>query len=361
MLENPGLLPIGADSSKFPGAVGQDAFWVLEQASAMGLDGVFFRSLLELSPELDPRQLRDVADAARGLGLRLEAGAAKVNPFAAPEAPQVRELGGGDYLAGVGKMVQAAAGAGIHELWTATGNYQFRIQGLRACDRFRTDVSWADQLAATAKVLHRLAPVLRDNGVHLNLETHEEITSFEVVRLVEEVGQDVLGITFDTANVLVRCEDPAAAAVRVAPYVRSTHVRDAALVFTSYGIGRFLRPVGEGCLDWHAVLRPLLASGTMLSIEGITRSRGEMPLYVHDPEWQRGHPDLTPAEAFEVVRLTRDYEARAASGLAPDLQALRAPLVPGEQLEFLAGSIAALRAVLAELAAEQEQISEMAE
>jgi sugar phosphate isomerase/epimerase len=37
------------------------------------------------------------------------------------------------------------------------------------------------------------------------------------VRLVEHIGPEVLGITFDTGNVLARCEDPVAAARRVAP------------------------------------------------------------------------------------------------------------------------------------------------
>ena len=42
----------------------------------------------------------------------------------------------------------------------------------------------------------------------MNLETHEEITSFELVRLVEGVGPDVTGIVFDTANLLLRVEHP---------------------------------------------------------------------------------------------------------------------------------------------------------
>lgn len=343
------MLTVGTDSSKFPGAAEHDAPWLLDQAAALGLDGVFFRSLFELSAKLDTGELRDVAQHASDLGLRLEAGAAKVNPYASPEAPEIRALGHGDYLAGITSIVRAAAAAGITELWTATANYHFTLPGFHACDRFRTDVTWEMQLEATAAFLHRLSPVLRDTGVHLNIETHEEITSFEVVRLVEEVGPDVLGITFDTANVLVRGEDPLAAAARVAPYVRSTHVRDAALSFTAEGISRFLVPVGDGVIDWAALLAPICDSEVMLSIEGITRSRGEMALYIHDPTWQQGHPDLTVAEILEVVRLTRDYEARAAAGLVPDLERLRHLPRPGESLEFIRTSAQRLRQHVAAL------------
>ena len=57
-----------------------------------------------------------------------------------------------------------------------------------------------EQLQASEKFLRKLAPFARDLGVHMNLETHEEITSFELVRLVEAVGPDVLGIVFDTSG-----------------------------------------------------------------------------------------------------------------------------------------------------------------
>ncbi|MBB2947218.1 sugar phosphate isomerase/epimerase [Actinoplanes lutulentus] len=336
---------VGTDTSKFPGARENGPHWTLDKISELGLDGAFFRSALELSPTLDAGELGEIAAHATGLGLYLEVGTAKVNPFATPEAPEIRRLGDGDYLLGMRRIIEALAGAGIRELWTATANYQFKIQGLYACDRFRTDVSWADQLAATAGVLVSLAPILRDHGCHLNIETHEEITSFEVVRLVEEAGPDAFGITFDTANVLVRCEDPVAAAHRVAPYTRQSHVRDVALAFTEDGIGRFLAPAGQGVIDWPALLAPLVehAPDATLSIEGIIHGRAEMPLFVDDPVWRAGHPDLTLDEFAEVHRLTRSYAGRA------DLAALRAPTSSDEELAFITDSVAYLRTVLTTL------------
>ena len=341
---------IGVDTSKFPGAAAHGPLWTLGRIASLGLEGAFFRSAFDLSATLDAGELREVAQEARQLGLYLEAGVAKVNPFATPEAPQIRILGDGDYLAGLAKTVRAATAAGITELWSATAGYQFRIAGLRACDRFRTDVDWREQLAATATVLDRLGPVLRDCGAHLNLETHEEITSFEVVRLVEQAGPDAFGITFDTANVLVRCEDPVAAAKRVAPYVRQMHVRDAALLFTDDGIGRFLAPVGQGVVEWPELLGALLAEAPdlHLSVEGVAGSTAEMPLYLGDPEWRAGHPDLTVDEFAAVVDLTRRYERAAARGERPGLTALRRPVEEPEQLEFLVASAAELRAQLRE-------------
>lgn len=334
---------VGVDSTKFPGAGELGAPGLLARAAELGFDGVYFRSLLELSPALDRGELDAVAVLAAELGLRVDAGIGKVNPFSTPEAPELRRLGGGDYLAAMTDMIEAAASAGIHELWSALSNYQFDLRGLFAFDRFRTDVEWDEQLRATTRFLQTLAPVLRANGTHLNLETHEEITSFELVRIVEEVGPDVLGITFDSANVVVRGEAPLAAARRVAPYVRATHLRDVALVESELGFARYLLPIGEGIVDWPALLEVLAEAAPMLSIEGIISSRAGMDVPLFDPRWAAGHPDADAAETVELFRLAREYRSRVEAGEAPGFEALRGPVAEGEPLDFLLRSAAELR------------------
>ena len=149
----------------------------LADTAALGLDGVLVRTLYELSPTLDPGLLREVVAAASGLGLYLEMGVGKVNPYMTAELPEIRRLGDGSYLAGMERMIEAAAAIGCHELWTATGNFQAGLPGLHKNDRYRRDAPWADQMAATEHLLVQLTPVLRACGSHLNLETHEEITT----------------------------------------------------------------------------------------------------------------------------------------------------------------------------------------
>src|SRR5438046_642930 len=103
----------------------------------------------------------------------------------------------------------------------------------------------------------------------MNMETHEEITTFEVVRLVEAVGPDVMGVTFDIANVTHRGEDPVAAAHRVAPYTRQTHLKDMILVLDEDGARRQMRPCGQGVVNYEVIL-PLLYQhnpGLHLTIE----------------------------------------------------------------------------------------------
>jgi sugar phosphate isomerase/epimerase len=332
-----------------------DGIQALKAVKAAGLDGVNLRTLDELSPALDRGALDDFAAAAADLDLYVEMGVGKVNPYMTAELPRVRDLGGGSYLAGMERMIETCAAYGWTETWTAVGGYK-PYPGLFFTDRFRSDADWPDQLRATERFLKKLAPALRANGVRLNLETHEEITTFELLRLIEAVGDDVLGVCLDPANLAVRAEVPLDGIARIAPYVRTTQLRDAALIRThdehagQEVISRFIAPCGEGVVDWDAALGILLSHnpGINLTIEGIGPVRAEMRLHTEHPAWRAGHPDLTPEALSELHRLAADYEARADAGDAETLTELRAFRPdPAEHDRFVARCAAHLRERLA--------------
>ncbi|MGE3913741.1 MAG: sugar phosphate isomerase/epimerase family protein, partial [Chloroflexota bacterium] len=190
---------VGVDGRKIPRAAEYGPFKSFNHAQELGMEGLFFRTVLEMSPTLDHGELREIKAHADSLGMYVESGLGKVNPYATPEAPELRAAGDGDILLGFRRMLEACHAGGITEVWIGTANFKGQYRGNFAYDRFRTDVTWPEQLEATERFLHKLAPIARDLGIHINLETHEEITTFEVVRLVEAVGPDVMGITFDIA------------------------------------------------------------------------------------------------------------------------------------------------------------------
>ncbi|MEA5455849.1 sugar phosphate isomerase/epimerase [Sinomonas sp. JGH33] len=339
-------MKIGVDGRKIPRAADHSPVEILEHAASLGMEGVYFRTVLDITPILDLGVLREVRERADALGLYLQMGLAKVNPYAAAEAPEVRVLGDGDYTRGIVRMMEACReGADCGELWVACGNYKANLPGYYANDRFRTDAPWPDQLVAIEKFLHQLAPAALDLGVHLNIETHEEITTNEVVRLVEAVGPDVLGITFDSANVLARGEDPVAAARRVAPYVRATHLRDSVLAFTDFGLARSFSPCGLGVIDWDGVLGALWEHSPDLwaSIEPAAPTM-QMPIGLSDDAWRALHPDLDDDEVGELFRLARDYDERAQRGEVPTIAEFRAQPYDGEA--FILRSAEHLRAAL---------------
>lgn len=361
---------IGIDGLKMPEATRRGPLASLDHARSYGMSGIFFSTLLDMSPALDRGELAEIRQHADALGMYLEGGLGKINPYCSAEVPELRAIGGGDIVAGLYRIMEAAAAIDCRELWVCLSSFKPQYSGRFANDRFRTDVTWAEQLAASERLLHRLAPIARDLGIHLNLETHDEVTSFELVRLTESVGPDVLGIVFDTANILQRGEHPVHAANRIAPYVRQTHMKDAYVAHAPGGFDFQTRPLGEGLVDFRAIL-PLLAAANPalnLSIEPAAscedRPRRPVPrqcIQLDDPVWRAAHPDLTPEEVEAYVALVRAYEARIAAGEAADWESYErshygwpsyAEQRYGyrETLDFIRTSDANLRAIGRELA-----------
>ncbi|MDQ4504296.1 sugar phosphate isomerase/epimerase family protein [Sinomonas sp. ASV322] len=349
---------IGVDGKKIPEATKRGPIGSLEHAHELGLGGMFFRTVLEMSPDLDVGELAAIRRRADELGMYLETGLGKVNPFAIPEAPELRAAGDGDTLLGFRRMMEACAAIDCRELWASTAYYKPMFPGKLAGDRFRTDVTWPEQLVATERFLQRLAPIARDLGIHINLETHEEITSFELVRLVEAVGPDVVGIVYDTANPLHRLEHPVRTAERVAPYVRQTHMKDAHLAHGEGGLYYQLRPCGTGVVDFAEVLAVIARANpdVNLTIEN-DESQDDRPrpaekwlIEVYDKDFLAAHPDLTVEEFAEYLDLIRSYEARIAGGDVPSLDDYAAqPFGYRETVDSILASADLLRTVCAEL------------
>ncbi|SES41476.1 sugar phosphate isomerase/epimerase family protein [Rhizobium sp. NFR03] len=320
-------MKLGIDSIKLPQSKTRGPLASLDHVKELGLAGIFFSTALDMSPTLDPGALRDIRAKADDLGLYLESGIGKINPYCSAEEPALRAAGGGDIIAGFTRMIEASAAIGCFELWVAPGNFKSEYRGRLANDRFRTDVSWQDQLDGTEKVLRKLAPVARAYGAHMNIETHDEITSFEILRLIEKVGEDCVGVVFDTANGLQRGEHPVYAARRLAPYIRQTHIKDAYVGRAPGGLDFQTRPCGGGIVDFATIL-PILgkANPTLnLSLE-VAQSVEDKPrranprqcIEIDDPTWRAGHPDLTENELTAYMAMVVSYEARVKSGGVPD-------------------------------------------
>ena len=239
-------MKLGIDAQKLPEFRKRGPMASLDLVHELGLGGIFFPTALDMSPTLDAGYLRDLRAKADDLGLYLESGLGKINPYCSAEAPELRAAGDGDIIAGFTRMIEANAAIGCFELWVSPGNFKPAYRGRLAVDRFRTDVTWDEQLTAIEKVLKKLAPAARANGVHLNIETHDEITSFEILRLIEAVGPDCVGVVFDTANMVQRGEHPVWAAKRLAPHIRQTHIKDALVARAPGGLDFQPRTVRHG-------------------------------------------------------------------------------------------------------------------
>src|SRR3954453_6340037 len=100
------LMRIGSEGDHIVGARTRGAIDSLTFAHEQGLDGVFFKGILDVSPTLDLGELREAKAHADSLGLYLEAGVGRINPYNTAESPAVRKLGGGDYRRAMVKMIE---------------------------------------------------------------------------------------------------------------------------------------------------------------------------------------------------------------------------------------------------------------
>ncbi|MBV9597135.1 MAG: sugar phosphate isomerase/epimerase, partial [Chloroflexi bacterium] len=91
---------VGVDGRKIPRATEYGPVKSLDHARQLGMEGLFFRSVLDMSPTLDHGELREIKCHADELGMYVESGLGKVNPYASAEAPELRAAGDGDILLG---------------------------------------------------------------------------------------------------------------------------------------------------------------------------------------------------------------------------------------------------------------------
>ena len=308
-----GGMKVGVDADKLYSVKDDGPFAVLDFAKLHGFDGVFYRTMLDLSPDLDDGKLREIKEHADSLELYLDSGAGWVNPYNTAETPHVRRFGKGDYRLAVEKMIKSAAKIDCRELYAVSGHSIHGDPYFVAYDRFRTDVAWADQLLAIKKFITLLKPLLKDLGCRLNLETHGDETSFELMRLIDDIGEDIVGVTLDTGNLPLSADVPKDAIERLAPYIHMTHCKDGILYQTEEGIVQQLRSVGHGIVDWKETLVVLgkYSPNLHLSFEDY---RAENLIRMHDMEWRKHFPDLRDEDVAEFERLARYCEDKMMKG-----------------------------------------------
>jgi L-ribulose-5-phosphate 3-epimerase len=114
---------------------------------------------------------------------------------------------------------------------------------------------------ALVRALRRCIPRARANGIRLGLET--ELPAADAALLVSHVGDDAVGIYYDTGNAAARGYDCAADIRALGALVFGIHLKDR----VQHG-GTV--PLGEGAVDFPAVVRALNEIGYdgMLVLEG---------------------------------------------------------------------------------------------
>ncbi len=202
-------------------------------------------------------QLRDLKSLADELGIALELGTKGIAPA---------------HLANFLRLADAL-GAKV-------------VRGMVNTPAHRPTLSEAEAL------LKQALPDYESAGVKIGLETYEQLSSRNLVSLVEAVGSPSLGICLDPANCVAALENPIEVIDRCAPYVVNLHVKDFAFTRRGGWVGFTLEgaELGSGLLDYDYLIKAVNPE-----------ARGINRILEHWLTWQ---------ESFEVTsRLENQWNA----------------------------------------------------
>ncbi len=324
---------LGIQFTRYPGMEQLPLLASLRQAVEDGFTLLVLNNIAaELSGEVAD-SLDEVAAEARRAGVELQLGLGCAGPAGEPAAVR-RELH---------SALARGLELGITEFFVYTRSVR---EGLVEHGRF---LDHPAQLRVVRANLESLAAKARDTGVRINVKTHEDLASAEVLSLVHGLDPAVFSIGLDVANLVVRGEDPLAVAAALGPSTRMTHLEDLVLFAVPQGYRRRLRALGEGVLDWDLLLAGLLASGVRdFTLE---QHRGKFDTPVFDRSWFRHEAHLDAPEIGQLARLGALTHDGVARGEIPPLTGWDDDPAPAERRRQLLHSAATLRRILTSIGA----------
>ncbi|MBM3264557.1 MAG: sugar phosphate isomerase/epimerase [candidate division Zixibacteria bacterium] len=219
-------MPAGVCAYSFN--TGYDAFQLMDMAVKYGLKGAEFPPDDCLS-DLKPDTLQKAREYAQERGLFLVADGGKVEP----------EM--------LGRLIPTARALG-------TDTLRVILSGILGGDRRPMAGKWDEHLKYCLGVLREAARIAEAHGVTIAVENHSDATSRDLLRLLEQIGSDNVGINLDVGNVLAVCEDPFGYADRLMPYLKNIHLKDYTLHPSDEGYRMARCALGKGVVDFPGLL-----------------------------------------------------------------------------------------------------------
>lgn len=135
-----------------------------------------------------------------------------------------------------------------------------RLADVLGVKMVRSMLNTAEQrptLSEAQGLLKLSLPAYESSGVKIALETYEQVSSRDLVSLVEAVGSPNLGICLDPANCVAALENPVDVINRCAPYVANIHVKDFAFTRRGGWVGFTLEGtrLGTGLLNYDHLMK----------------------------------------------------------------------------------------------------------
>jgi sugar phosphate isomerase/epimerase len=114
--------------------------------------------------------------------------------------------------------------------------------------------------------LKKVLDECKGEGIHIGLENHFDLTTPQIIDVIEEVNDPLVGSVFDTTNGICFLERPEETLTYMLPYIKSVHLKDFKIFKTEAGITMTGQILGQGILDVKKILRTIFAQNHDASI-----------------------------------------------------------------------------------------------
>jgi sugar phosphate isomerase/epimerase len=192
----------------------------------------------------------------------------------------------------------------LHEA-NAVGASCLRVVSLsgRRYENFKTMDAYLDWKKRTTAVVEKIVPMAEKQKVVLAMENHKDRTADEFVALLKQISSEYYGALIDFGNNISLAEEPMGVVAKLAPYAKSTHLKDMAV--QPYDQGLLLAEVvcGEGFLDVKGMVELCRRANPKvhLLLEMITDHTLKVP--VRTDEYWATFPDRRTAAQPAILEL----------------------------------------------------------
>lgn len=271
---------------------GWDAFGYLEYAHDMGLDVVQFseRSFFD---SLDESYLKQVKARADELELEINVGMLSICPtstiFNDERGTAVEQLQ---------EMIRVAHLVGSPFVRCVMGN---------SADR-STETPLEVHIEAVIETCRGVRDLALETGVKIAIENHGgDLQGRELRSLIEEAGPEYVGACIDSGNAVWVAESPFVTLEHLAPYIITSHVRDATIWEHPRGAAVQWLAVGDGTfgIDRWTQLFEEKCGDASFTLEIITGGPPRVLNYL-EPEFWEVYPNTPAAEFARFVKLAKE-------------------------------------------------------
>ena len=158
--------------------------------------------------------------------------------------------------------------------------------GGRRYENFDTIEAWNTHKETAWRSLLQARAIMEKHRVRLAVENHKDWRIDEMVKLMERIDSEWVGVNLDFGNNLSLLDDPVATIEALAPHTITTHFKDMAVEEYEDGFLLSEVPLGDGFYDLRKMIETIDAArtGVQHNLEMITRDPLKVPVFT-DQYW----------------------------------------------------------------------------